>query len=202
MKKVLILLLVLGLSSMASAIVDLGISVTLDPYGDPTYIDDPVSTEIWLMPSEIIWIDIHGIVSSGEYLSVYLIAQGPATMIGGQILQGSGAHVEYHPDDEVPDAGGMTWGQAFAEIAGYPGVGPMINFIELKEDDPFPDMVGVMFDRKEFHCLDNGDVIITLIGEDVWTGGQPLDQLIIHQIPEPMTIVLLGLGGLFLRRRR
>lgn len=29
-----------------------------------------------------------------------------------------------------------------------------------------------------------------------------LGDLVIHQIPEPMTIALLGLGGLFLRRRR
>lgn len=27
-------------------------------------------------------------------------------------------------------------------------------------------------------------------------------QLIVHQIPEPMTVLLLGLGGLFLRRRK
>jgi hypothetical protein len=29
-----------------------------------------------------------------------------------------------------------------------------------------------------------------------------LGDLVIHQVPEPMTIALLGLGGLFLRRRR
>ncbi|MHC4154714.1 MAG: PEP-CTERM sorting domain-containing protein [Planctomycetota bacterium] len=28
------------------------------------------------------------------------------------------------------------------------------------------------------------------------------DQVLIHQIPEPMTVALLGLGGLFLVRRR
>jgi hypothetical protein len=28
------------------------------------------------------------------------------------------------------------------------------------------------------------------------------DTVVIHQVPEPMTICLLGLGGLFLRRRK
>jgi hypothetical protein len=53
-----------------------------------------------------------------------------------------------------------------------------------------------------FHCLAVGDVVVTLWG-DAWDSGPVLDQLTIHQvIPEPVTIGLLGLGGLFLRRRK
>jgi hypothetical protein len=29
-----------------------------------------------------------------------------------------------------------------------------------------------------------------------------VDSIIVHQIPEPLTLALLGVGGLFLRRRR
>lgn len=67
------------------------------------------------------------------------------------------------------------------------------------------------------HCDGFGPVIIDLTnniagdyseGPSSW--GSPwlqltesdLGDLVIHQIPEPMTIALLGLGGLFLRRRR
>jgi hypothetical protein len=48
-----------------------------------------------------------------------------------------------------------------------------------------------------FHCTGLGDVSITL-WEDY---GMP-DAILIHQVPEPATIMLLGLGGLLLRRRK
>jgi hypothetical protein len=38
---------------------------------------------------------------------------------------------------------------------------------------------------------------------DVGEGyGSPQDTIIVHQIPEPTTMLLLGLGGLLLRRRK
>jgi hypothetical protein len=187
------------MSSAASAAVSLTISVTLDPYGDPIYIEDPIDTEIWVANSETIWLDIHGLVPSGEYLNVWMIAIGPGSMSGGTVLQGDGTVYDYHPDDILE--GTMTWGDFFASV-GYPGVSPMINFVELTAGDPFPDLSGVLFDEKEFHCeSDQGDVTIYLLNAD--TGQyEVLDTLVIHQIPEPMTVALLGLGGLFLLRRR
>jgi hypothetical protein len=72
-----------------------------------------------------------------------------------------------------------------------------------------------------FHCDEATDVIIDLIaygtvGYVLYTGDPPadaglgviytkgtiIDSIHVTQIPEPMTIVLLGLGGLFLRRRK
>jgi hypothetical protein len=49
-----------------------------------------------------------------------------------------------------------------------------------------------------FRCKGVGDTSVLLTDADT----VPIQTLIIHQIPEPMTIGLLGLGGLFLRRRR
>jgi hypothetical protein len=43
-----------------------------------------------------------------------------------------------------------------------------------------------------------GAVTLTLVGADTST---LFDTVVINQIPEPMTMCLLGLGGLFLRRR-
>ena len=59
--------------------------------------------------------------------------------------------------------------------------------------------IGVL-DAKELHC-DHGpsEDIIYLI--DLNTGAVE-DTLLIHQVPEPMTVLLLGLGGLLLRRRK
>jgi len=72
-----------------------------------------------------------------------------------------------------------------------------------------------------FHCDEPTDVTISLvaagqgitrleydayknvIGQTViYAPGQVLDTILVHQIPEPMTMSLLGLGGLALLRRR
>ncbi len=58
--------------------------------------------------------------------------------------------------------------------------------------------VGVFADF-EFECIGKGDVTITMMLGDATT---VVDTLTISQVPEPMTIALLGLGGLLLRRRK
>lgn len=51
----------------------------------------------------------------------------------------------------------------------------------------------------DFHCTLEGDVYIYLTDG---TGYVIEDAILVHQVPEPMAIMLLGLGGLFLRRRK
>jgi hypothetical protein len=46
-----------------------------------------------------------------------------------------------------------------------------------------------------------GDVTITLYGSQDYLDYTNLGSIVINQIPEPITMTLLGLGGLFLRRR-
>ena len=68
----------------------------------------------------------------------------------------------------------------------------------------------VIYEDFVYTCLDHGsyDAIIELweltdIGNDTWEFTTLTDSLMIDQdIPEPMTLALLGIGGLFLRRRR
>lgn len=70
------------------------------------------------------------------------------------------------------------------------------NLIKIPSVDPWGE--GVVADF-EFECLGIGDVTVTLLADDLST---PLDTITIEQIPEPFTFGLLGLGGLFLRRRK
>jgi hypothetical protein len=60
--------------------------------------------------------------------------------------------------------------------------------------------VGIL-DAKELHCDFGGDALVYLLNGD---DNVILDSITIHQtgVPEPMTIALLGIGGLFLRRRK
>lgn len=61
-----------------------------------------------------------------------------------------------------------------------------------------PPTEGKWFDV-DFHCTLEGDVYIDLYDE---TGYVLEDRILVHQVPEPMSIALLGLGGLFLHRRK
>jgi hypothetical protein len=56
---------------------------------------------------------------------------------------------------------------------------------------------GLLIDAIRFHCDGPYDVTIALVDDD----GNIQDTQVIHQVPEPMTLMLLGLGGLFLKRR-
>lgn len=92
----------------------------------------------------------------------------------------------------------------------WPGVPPIIipypinDVIEFELSlTPPPDWIlepGIWFEV-DFTCLAaNVDVFVELW--DAADLSAPADSLTIHQIPEPMTLALLGLGGLFLLRRR
>jgi hypothetical protein len=74
---------------------------------------------------------------------------------------------------------------------------------------------GVLVDHFLLHCdMDDPEniVVITVSNDLRWGGTLLIDGITpypgawgsatVHQIPEPMTIALLGLGGLFLARRR
>jgi len=191
MKKLLVLLLVLGLVSVASATpkvlyIATGVTEGVAPAGSD-YAD--AGDELSIAPSDLLWI------------GVYNTAAGTEGDTGQDVMWLS-----------ISDNGGGEWTSNYQIYAppGFAGfaneymgkeAAPGLDLWQLNITDGVPDhFVGVgVVDAKEFHCLTQGvDVTATLWG----SGEVVVDSFIIHQIPEPMTIGLLGLGGLFLRRRK
>jgi hypothetical protein len=74
-----------------------------------------------------------------------------------------------------------------------------IEFELIFAQTPEPIPPGVWFEV-DLTCLKAGvDVFVELYDGSSF---EMIDSLTIHQVPEPMTIALLGLGGLFALRRR
>jgi hypothetical protein len=176
MKKLLAVLVVLSLASVANA----GLTLSGVP-------QDPI------MPSDIVILDI----SAADYtdpvaLMGWIMIQGPGAI---NATQETGWEASYAQN--IDPATLAEYIPMLADL-GYPGVVDIIEF-EVKDlTEPFSAPAGTVIDNLIFHCVAPGDVTLTLsdIDLNVW------EQVVIHQIPEPMTLGLLGLGGLFLRRRK
>jgi hypothetical protein len=196
MKKFLALLLVLGMASAASAQLDLQISVH-PMEGEPTWDPmNPADTDIYLEPSQSVWLDVwtnaaianqtpgHWMLICDASLGDIEPGPDPARMVYNNF---SPPRVE---DNEflIPPTGMESYeGTAgfFTEFAGGAAAGT------------------ILFNEIPFHCVGQGDVTIYLYdAPDGVAAGVMYDYVVIHQIPEPMTVALLGLGGLFLLRRR
>jgi hypothetical protein len=186
MKKLLVLMLVFGMTSMASAV--LQISVHNYPPGGETWDPlNPPESEIWIGTGQYLQLDvwttttIDSGVGEGYFLLGVLPAEG--TLSGGV--------------SKWPNESGVNY---------YSGLGD--NYLpggekgDLLTIATFSPITGTVFDEILFYCVGAGDAVVHLYETD-WTTPTLLDTVIIHQVvPEPMTIALLGLGGLFLRRRK
>jgi hypothetical protein len=196
MKKLMVLLIILGLVNIANAgVLDIVIS-SLN--GQPI---DPVK-EITIGYSDEVNMDIIYTLAPDEPLPKYLfglsvevMTQGPGELDLTQLTWPTGLWDESISGSE----GNLIWGFA-------------------KELDSIPGVQGqdlVVVDHLLWHCGGPEDVFIwlvnsfdTLAGDSVELDGDYNASrpdfgpgVTIHQ-PEPMTLALLGLGGLFLRRRK
>ena len=207
MKKLLILMLVLGITSAANAVIVGSYSLyvnTAPP--SPTYVPgewvEGVDSEVVLYPSDTLWIGVHnsvaGVAGATQkdtfMLGIIQPAEGPSdTSWTEQWLVYKPPLVAGAP---VPE-------NIYYGIQDYFGDGSLIvDMWQLNLTDGNPATlqgVGIL-DAKELHC-DFGPSEDTIILLNM-TSGVIEDTLLIHQLPEPMTIMLLGLGGLLLRRRK
>jgi hypothetical protein len=180
MKKILVLLMVLGMASWAHAGL---INVVMSGYDDLDQSDsitasDIVYIEIWLAD---------GATSDGYDLDLHV--SGP-----GVLQEVDGGPTANH------QAGIGLW--MYSGIAAN-GIAQMSEVTFAAFNDQTALIGGLAI-----HCEGEGDVLVDLtLNGDTRVNGvsvaeADLGDLRIVQVPEPMTIALLGLGGLLALRRR
>jgi len=170
MKKLLVLLMVLGLATSAQA----ALSLSLDGEAAPA--------EITIATSTTVVIDVQSSDVEPWDGLLAIVDVGSAIEDMSPSLYG----------EWVPP---MT-ASGIGELGSYSVITPEIWELHVGSVQGAV-VAGTQF-AIAFHCMGIGDTTVVLTDFDLNT----IQTMIIHQIPEPMTLALLGLGGLFLRRRK
>jgi hypothetical protein len=196
MKKLLGLVLVLAMASLASA----SFLISVDGNVDPSY-------DITLSPSADVNINIDGVGNGNASQGFWLLAQNTGIISGGttEYIGAAGPPPVPGSLNEIATKTTAGWvayyeweEEQFTGI-GYAGV-TSASAIVIGHGSGTPlNLNGVLVDNILFHCEGFGTVTLTLLSNDF---AQVFDTQIIHQIPEPATIALLCLGGLLLRKKR
>ena len=190
MKKLLILMLVLGMTATVNAALS-SIDISVNGATDVT--------EMTLEASETAVIDVH--VLAQEQGIGYLVITWPSDP-DGEWYDDLGANVPGQWETSYP-----TYPNVYAGAGNFPGstirwshaaVGFGYEFT-VAGSAAAPQLPGGLAFDYLFHCEEADSTVVI----QAWDEDQHLmDTLTIHQVPEPMTIMLLGLGGLLLRRRK
>jgi len=216
MKKLLALLIILSIVNIAGAAVlkvvpvDIGESggrLGLDPLIDPLEKSDTIGLAIVIENNPF----GPNPLGDGYWISSFnldLEVTGPASLAIGEDWAGNPvlyAHANISPFSYTP-----VVENAIAQLTGVglnpagPGEADLVwNFL-LHCDGPGEDVVIDLTlnsqSRSQYAEYDKAATGGNWVWLDMVEGD--LGDLVIYQIPEPMTVALLGLGGLFLLRRR
>jgi hypothetical protein len=195
MKKLLVVMLVLTMASLANAQLYISVNGTVDP----------PDTAITLRPSESVIIDITGDGLQPSPWDGWLLVEpiGGASMSGGVMLYTGSLSAFNHQK--------QTAGTTMLNVYGGYNTDEAYRIVFADGAVPPAPLNGKLIDGIVFHCDAIGDAKLTLVNVGGYEDEEgnwvyiftEMDTMIIHQIiPEPMTLGLLGLGGLFLRRRK
>lgn len=165
MKKLLVLILVLGLCSTANAI-----TVEIQVNG----------SDVGAGPYDVITTDtIQVYVYSGDvWDGALLLTNTSNSLVNGLATANAGDNPTCNPYMY------SGYGDGYTIAADYLSTAPS---------------AGIQFTMNVSGDIDDTGTVLLWTSEDWLT---PADTLAYKIVPEPMTIALLGLGGLFLRRRR
>jgi len=183
MKKLLVVLMVLTMATIANA--NLLISVNGNT--------DMSDTSFTLLKDQTANIDIESTIAE--------IADAPAFIV----MTGIGtASFDLSNATNIISAN-VPPGTSVYFWSGDPADGAVFADIAIPQNPvPALPLNVALVDNMILTCTGLGDVTLSLYMDRSTIGGvfQLMDTQVIHQIPEPITVALLGLGGLFLRRRK
>ena len=187
MRKLLMLMLVLGVASGAYA----GFSISLHETDGVTLYDGRD-----LVSSDELWLDIDATsATQGEYAYWALVVESADGTISGGAAVGGGGNL-----NSVDDP---TWGILPYYFVAYGGVSATASGVTGGMFDSGGAVLnGQQINQVLFHCEGVGDATVQLWLSPDFATYSMVDTAVISQIPEPMTMALLGLGGLLLRRRK
>jgi hypothetical protein len=189
MKNLLIVFTVLAMASAANAALLISVNDVVDP----------ADSTIELNKSEHAVIDIWGDAQTGSPAFFYLAAVNEG---GLGSVDSTNLEILYVPTSTLNEFYQVTNPDELAYVSdGLQKTVASAIFVNLADSSiPPAPLDGTLVDGIDFHCdSDDGDVVLYLANAGDFS---IYDSQVIHQIPEPISIALLGLGGLFLRRRK
>jgi len=186
-KKLLFILVILTINAATNAALKIMVNGVVDP----------PDTQICSMPGDYLVI---GLWSDGGWpqpnFTAMLFAAGDGTISGGKMYYAGSLDGIY--DITGPDLQNTI---SILESQGYHDITSVIaaEFVDAAPQ-PLPLQAGQVVDWVYFQCTDLWPATIWLLNSTTF---EVYDSQLVHQsaIPEPVTVILFCLGGLFLRSR-